>query len=129
VCRVVILIGIKVEVGIFSVQATRFTNRAVRAFERAGQHKLDAVGAQYLLALLTGVLRQSELDAVAARRANPAISDAGVAARRIKDDLVARETACALAFQDHAKRGPVLDRAARVEPLGLRANLNATRRR
>src|ERR687893_2265157 len=117
--RVLVLVGVEVPLGVLGVQAPRLPDGAVGALAGVGEHHLDAVGAQYLLALLAGVLGHAQLDLVAQRSPNPGVGDPRVAARGIDDGFFGREQPALLAVPNHPQRGPILYRTARVVPLSL----------
>ena len=95
-------------------------------FERVGEHELGAVGAQDPLALGRDVLRHAELHPVAARGADHRVGDAGVARRRVEDRLARRQQRRrARPSRIMRSGGAVLDRPARVLPLGLGVQLDA----
>ncbi len=76
---VAVLIGIEIPVGIRGMDATRFADRAVGAFERARENQLGPERAQNQLAFRARVFGQAERHLVAARRADHRVRDAGVA--------------------------------------------------
>ena len=81
------------------------------------------------LALGRDVLRHAQPHAIAARRADHRVGDAGVARRRVEDDLVARQRARPLAVGNHPGRRPILHRAAGILPLGLGVELDVAQTR
>ena len=79
--------------------------------------------AMSLRALLTfdGMTRRTR---IAERGAEDRVGDAGVAARRVDEDLVARQPAVRQRVEHHPERGAVLDAAAGVRELELRPHLD-----
>src|SRR5918995_604069 len=73
--RVFVLVGIEVLLGVLGVQTPRLPDSPVRALARVGEYDLNAVGAQYLLALLAGVLGHAKLDLVPQGRPDPSVGD------------------------------------------------------
>src|SRR5215204_4160267 len=123
--RVGVLVGIEVALGGLGVEPPRLTDGPVRAVTRVGQDEVHSVGAQDLLALLTGVPRHTESYPVAERGPDPSIRYPRVPARRIEYGLLGRQRARLLAVPDHPQRGPVLHRSAGVAPLRLAKDVDA----
>ena len=121
---VIILVRIEIQFRIVPVKFTGFLNRPVGRAVRIGQDQLGPISLQNLLSLAAGVGRQAQSDFVAAMGADHGVGDPRVAARGVQDDLPRTQRAAALAFEDHIKRGAVLDRASRVEPLRLGVDFN-----
>ena len=71
---VVVLVGIKVQVGGFGMELLGDVDGAVGALARVGEHQVNAVSAQRSLALNAGVGWQGQLDAIAPRCTDPGVS-------------------------------------------------------
>src|SRR5207245_1992438 len=123
--RIRVLVGIEVLAGILRDELADKEDRAVRALAGLAINDLGAVGRDQGLALGAHIARHYELDAVTLGRADQRICDAGVAGGRVDDRLLVRERATPLAVLDHRERRAILDRSARVEPLGLGVDLEA----
>src|SRR5918997_91929 len=117
--RVLVLVGVEVPLGVLGVQAPRLPDGAVGALAGVGEHDLYTVGAQYLLALLAGVLGHAQLDLVTQGRPDPGVGDPRVTARGVEDGLPGHKRPALLAVPDHPQGGPVFYRTTRVVPLGL----------
>ena len=117
--RVVVLIGVKVEIGIGFVDLAALADGAVGAFGGIAEDHLRAVGLQDALTLDGSVGRQAQLHLVAACRADHGIGDTGIAAGGIEDDVLGAKAAGALAIQDHVEARPILDRSAGIEVFGF----------
>jgi hypothetical protein len=76
-------------------------------------------------ALDTRRVAHQDLHTVPFHRADHRERDARVAARALEDHRVATEQATPLGILDEAEREPVLDRAARIQELGLREDCDA----
>src|SRR5207249_5660075 len=99
--------------------------RAVGALARVAVDDLRAVRGDKRLSLRAHVPGHHELHAVTLRGAHEGVSDAGVAGGGVDDRLVLRQRSAAFPVLDHRERRAVLDRAAGVEPFGLRVDLHA----
>ena len=124
---VVVLVRIEIPLRLCRMQPTGFADRAVRSFERIGQHQLGAEGTQYELAFTAGVVRHAQRDVIAAGRTDCRVGDAGVAGRGVENRPFARQRAGRFAFEDHSRRGAVLHRPARILPLRFRIQLDPWR--
>ena len=122
---VVVLIRIEIAVGLGLIQPARLADRAVGSFHRVRQHQLGAVCKERALPLDRHVRGNAELHADAERGADHRVRDAGVPRRRIEQDLPGPEGAGSLTLGDHPRRSPVLHRPSRIQPLGLREDLDA----
>ena len=123
--RVVVLVRVEVAIRIGLVDAPHLADRAVGPFQRIGEDDVGPVRAEDALPFGRDVLRDAQADAVTARRADHRVGDAGVAGGRVEDDPALLEAAGAFALEDHPQCGAILDRAARVLPLGLGVQLHA----
>src|SRR6516164_6648858 len=81
--------------------------------------EIDAAQAQHVLLLLALRLGHDDHGAVAARVTDERQADAGVPGGAFDDDAARAKLAALLGVLDNVERCPVLDRAARVEELGL----------
>ena len=104
---------------------TDHVDRAVRTLPGVAVHDLGAVSLHQRLALGADVAGHHQLDPVSLGPAEQGVSDTGVARGRVDDRLVVGQRSAALAVLDHRERGAVLDRPARIEPLGLGVDLHA----
>src|SRR5918997_6915277 len=95
--RVFVLVGIEVLLGVLGVQTPRLPDSPVRALARVGEYDLNTVGAQYLLALLAGVLGHAQLDLVPQGRPDPGVGYPRVTACGVEDGLAGRERPALLA--------------------------------
>ena len=125
--HVVVLVRVEVPIRISLVDASDLANRAVGPLERVGEDHFGAVHAQDALALGRDVLRDAEAHAVTARRANHGVGNPGVSGRGVEDGATRLQETGALALEHHAEGGPILHRAARVLPFGLRVQLDPLR--
>src|SRR5271170_6847506 len=85
---VTVLIRIKITLGVRRVELADFPDRAIGALSGIGENELRAIRLENSFAFGRRVLRQAELDFVAARRADHRIRDACVSAGGIDQSLV-----------------------------------------
>ena len=90
--------------------------------DRGNQPQIRAAEAQHVLFFLALRLGHDDDRAVAAGIADERQADAGIAGRALDDDTAGLKQAALLGILDDEERGAVLDRAARVEELGLAEN-------
>ena len=110
-----------------SICATSSSARAIAAFippSRGVSSSCGAVGGHQTPALERHRLRHDEDQPVAADRGDHRQADAGVARGRLDDRAARPEDAAALGVLDHREADAVLDRAARVRPLGLHPHVD-----
>ena len=124
VARIVVPVRVEVAIRLGREHRLRFDNRAVGTLHRIGKEDLGSERVQDPLALGRHVLRHAQPDAIAARRADHRVGDAGVPGCRVKEHLVVRQRARSLAIGNHARSRPVLHRAAGIPPLSLGVQLD-----
>ncbi len=122
--RVAVLIGIEIFFGIGGDHFFHFTDRAIGAFVAGSDDQFGSECAEDFLALMRSAVRQAQRDAVAERRANHGVSDAGIAAGGIDDAFAGRQLAGSEAGLDHAQGRAILDRASWIEPFRLSGKLD-----
>ena len=99
--------------------------RIARVMHRIGvgdgrdEAQIDAAQAQHVFFLLALRLGHDDDGTVAAGVADKREADAGVAGRPLDDDAARPKEAALLGILDDEERSTVLDRAARVQKLGL----------
>src|SRR5260370_26561341 len=101
--RITVLIGIKI---FFWVGRNNFmnpANRAIGSFIAGRNDQLRAERTEDALALRRRAVRKAQLDRIAERGADHRISDAGVAARGVDEDLAAAKLAAGKTRLDHAE--------------------------
>ena len=124
VCRIAVLIGIKVFFGLRGHDFMDFVNRAVSAFIARSDHQFRAIGRQNALALVGSAVRQAKLDGIACCRTDHGVSDSGVAAGRVNDGPAGLQSTAGEPCPDHAECRAVLHRPAGIEPLRLGVKRN-----
>src|SRR5262245_21412674 len=100
--RIIVLVGIEVQLGCLTVESPRFSNSPVRTLQAARQHEVDAINPQDAFSLLARILGQCKPDPIATRRADPAIGDSGITRRGVQDDLAWLQQSLSLPIEDHA---------------------------
>ena len=124
--RVVVLVCIEVTGRIGGQNTARLGDRPIRPLHGIGEHQLRAVGLQQFLPFGVGVRGNAESYPVAAGCADHGIRDPSVPGSGIEDHLPVIELAAPLSFIEDADGRPVLDRAARVRPLGFAIKLDSS---
>ena len=117
--RVAVLIHIKIPARLGGDNFLRAQNRSVRAFIARRDDQLGAKSLQNFLALFARARRQAKFHAIAQRRGNHGVGDPGISAGRVQDGLARLQLPRPFRFANHFQRGPVLYRAARIEPFRL----------
>src|SRR6266478_8137242 len=108
VCRVAVLIGIKIFVRIGGDNFLHTANRAVRAFIAGSSDHLRAKGCQDALALVRGAVWQAEGNRVAHRGTDHGVGNSSVAAGCVNDRFPVAQRAAVETGLNHAEGGTVL---------------------
>jgi len=116
---VVELVDQEVLAGVGAHQLVGLLDGAVGAQGGGGEAELRAEGLEDLLAFLAGRLGEGEAQPVALGGGHQGEPDPRVAARRLEDDLVARQLAPLLGTLDHVQGGPVFHGPPGIEALEL----------
>src|SRR5580704_6272775 len=91
----------------------------VRSFVTRSDDQLSAQSSEDPFALVGRAVRQAKFHRIAKRSPNRGVGDSRIAAGGIDDGLAEAQCAAILTSLNHAQRRPILDRASRIEPLGL----------
>ena len=119
-----VLVGIEIPLRVPLHDLAHHDDGAVRTLARVAVDDLRAEGGDQRLALGADVAGHHEAHAISLGSADQRVGDSGVAGGRVDDRFFARQRAAALPVLDHRQRRAVLDRAAGIEPFGLRIDLD-----
>ena len=108
ICRIAVLVRVKIFLGISRDDFVYFANRAVGAFIAGSDHELRPEGRKDTLAFRGSAVGQAKLYRKTQGRADHRISNPGVAAGRINDGLAGSQRPAGETSLNHAQRRPVL---------------------
>src|SRR5208283_5167309 len=114
-----ILVGVEILLGMFAGQLARLTDRAVGTVVRIGINNVGSVALENLFAFARNVFWHAERDGEGFGGSQHGVGDAGIAAGGVEKNLAGAKLATGAALGDDARGGAILDRSARVVPLGL----------
>src|SRR6266851_206710 len=124
-----VLIRIEIAIRLFLNQAPHLADGAVRALHRIRIDDLGPVRGGDAFSGNADVCGHHEHHWETHRGADPAVRNAGVAARRINQRLLRGQSAVGESVENHLERGPVFDATSWVEILELGKDPNAGRAR
>src|SRR5262249_42197801 len=117
--RIAVLVWIEVSSRLSLDDFVHSANRTIGPFIPRSNDEFRPIRPEDALALMRGTGRQAQLHRISERRADHGVSNAGVSARRVDNDLSRVQLTALESGLNHAQRRPILHRAAGVKPFGL----------
>src|SRR3982751_4486992 len=126
--RVVVLVRVEIFIRPPGLQLRGRDLGAIGSAKRVGFDDFSSVELKDPLSCEASISRQRKRYAISANRADHRVGDTSVAAGGVQDRFVWGKLAGRLAGDYHRQSGPILDRAARIQMLGLCVNFDIVRK-